>query len=187
MVGCGLRNWAIALPESVGGASRLPFHPFPLPAFVSERQRVIARVRCLVFLACPPLSPLTSPAFRLCPKTHLPLVFGLRSSLFPLKMASSCASVFSSRTLNATGAFLTGASDVYLLQCVNSVGTARQGLLGSLLRCRTGGWAYVPLEESSLVTRKGALCVVVRPSSGHAGKEVPVMDLGIAFSGIRSS
>ena len=34
------------------------------------------------------------------------------------------------------------------------------------------------------MTRKGALCVVVRPSSGHPGKEVPVMDLGIAYSGI---
>ena len=73
-VGCGLRNWAIALPESVGGASRLPFHPFPLHAFVFERQRVIARVRFLVFLACPPLFPLTSPDLRLCPKDTDPPV-----------------------------------------------------------------------------------------------------------------
>ena len=37
---------------------------------------------------------------------------------------------------------------------------------------------------SSIVVKKGAVCVVVRPSSGQQGKEVPVLNLGKVASGI---
>jgi hypothetical protein len=99
-------------------------------------------------------------------------------------MASSCDSEFSLKVIEAVGAYAAGASAVCLLQCTNSVGKARSQLLGSLLKLKAGGWAYIPLEESSVVLKKGAVCVVVRPSSGQPAKEVPVLDIGKTASGI---
>ena len=92
-------------------------------------------------------------------------------------MASSCDPEFSLKVIEAAGAYAAGASAVCLLQCTNSVGKAKSQLLGSLLKLKSGGWAYIPLEESSVVVKKGAVCVVVRPSSGQQGKEVPVLNL----------
>ena len=92
-------------------------------------------------------------------------------------MASSCDSDFSLKIFNVVGTYAAGASAVCLLECTNSVGKAKSQLLGSLLKLKAGGWAHIPLEESSVVVKRGAVCVVVRPSSGQPGKEVPVLNL----------
>ena len=106
-------------------------------------------------------------------------------------MISGCDSDFSQAVYKALGALSVRASDAFLLQSLDSLQKARQALQGSLLVLKSGGWAYIPLIETSVSVRNGTLYALVRPSSGGKGKTVVLLDLaetvGSIIPGVLSS
>ena len=65
-------------------------------------------------------------------------------------MTSSCKSSFSRAVHVALGGHSATESAAFLLQSVDSLDKARQGLLGSLLSLKSGGWAYILLDSSAV-------------------------------------
>ena len=57
-------------------------------------------------------------------------------------------------TCLAVGAFCASASAIFLLQSVDTLEKARQGLPGSLLLLKSGGWGYIPLDKTSVQRRE---------------------------------
>ena len=61
---------------------------------------------------------------------------------------------------------------------------ARDGLTGSILKLKDGSWAIIPPDDRSVKQISGAWKALCKPSSGAAGKNILVKDIGNTVSHI---
>ena len=61
---------------------------------------------------------------------------------------------------------------------------ARDGLTGSILKLKDGSWAIIPPDDRSVKQISGAWKALCKPSSGGAGRNILVKDIGNTVSHI---
>jgi len=61
---------------------------------------------------------------------------------------------------------------------------ARDGLTGSILKLKDGSWAIIPPDDRSVKQISGAWKALCKPSSGAAGRNILVKDIGNTVSHI---